>query len=111
MNSPTEAIRRHFFAPLRQGIEPREPWIELVARAGYLALGVVYTLVGVLAIQAAFTAARTPNTQDALATIREAPFGRVLLGLTAAGLLCYVVWRLVQAWWDTEYKGRTWKGV
>ncbi|MGC1273597.1 MAG: DUF1206 domain-containing protein [Planctomycetaceae bacterium] len=110
MTSAAE-IRRRFFAPLRQGIEPGSWWVEYVARVGYLAQGIVYALVGVLAIQAAFTAARTPDTKDALAAIRDAPFGRLLLGLVAIGLFCYVAWRIVQAWWDTEHKGRTWKGV
>lgn len=111
MTTSAAEIRRRFFAPLRQGVEPGSRWVEYVARAGYLALGIVYALVGVLAIQAAFSASRTPDTQDALATIREAPFGRILLALVAAGLLCYSAWRVVQAWWDTEHKGRDWKGL
>jgi len=111
MPDAAAAIRRHFFAPLRQGIEPVSWSIEYLARAGYLAIGIVYGLVGLLAVQAALTAARTPDTEDALLAIRTAPFGRTLLGLVAVGLLCYVVWRFVQAWYDTEYKGRDWKGL
>jgi hypothetical protein len=109
--STAGALRRRFFAPLRQGIEPAARWVEYLARVGYLAKGIVYGLVGLLAVQAALMATRTPDTRDALKTIGDAPFGRVLLGLVAAGLLCYVVWRFVQAWWDTEYKGRDWKGL
>lgn len=109
--SAAAEIRRRFFAPLRQGVEPLSWSIEYLARAGYLAKGIVYGLVGLLAVQAALTAARSPDTHDALQTIRTAPFGRALLGLVAVGLLCYVVWRFVQAWYDTEYKGRDPKGL
>lgn len=103
-------LRRSFFAPLRAGIKPAARSVEYLARAGYLAKGVVYGLVGVLAVQAAFTAARSPDTGDALQAIGRAPFGRWLLGFVAVGLVCYAVWRFVQAWRDTEGKGRDWRG-
>jgi hypothetical protein len=107
----TESAHRRFFAPLQKGIEAAPRWLEYVARAGYLAKGIVYGLVGVLAVHAALTAARSPDTKDALETIRTAPFGRVLLALVAIGILGYVVWRFAQAYWDTEHKGRDWKGM
>lgn len=46
-----------------------------------------------------------------LQTIQNLPFGRFLLGLVAFGLLSYVIWRLVQAFRDTEDKGSDPKGV
>ncbi len=111
MSAATRRFHRRFFAPLQQGIEPGEKWVEYVARTGYLAIGITYGLVGLLAVQAALTAARSPNTRDALDTVRGAPFGRILLGLLAIGLFAYAIWRFVQAWWDTERKGRKWKGI
>ncbi len=111
MSDTVSTIRRHFFAPFRKGVKPAARPVEYLARAGYLAKGIVYGLVGLLAVQAALTTARSPDTRDALLAIGDAPFGRFLLGLVALGLLCYVAWRLVQAWWDTEYKGREWKGL
>lgn len=109
--STAAAIRRRFFAPLREGVTPAARPVEYLARAGYLAKGVVYGLVGLLAVQAAYTTARSPDARDALRAIGDAPFGRLLLALVSLGLFCYVAWRLVQAWWDTEYKGRDWKGL
>ncbi|MBA3315643.1 MAG: DUF1206 domain-containing protein [Planctomycetota bacterium] len=106
-----QRLRRRFFAPLQAGFKPGERWLEYVARAGYSAKGIVYGVVGILAVQAALSAARSPDTRDALESIRTAPFGRILLGLVAVGLVGYSVWRLAQAWWDTERKGREWKGL
>lgn len=111
MSAATQEVRRRFFAPLQKGIEPGARWLEYLARAGYLAKGIVYGIVGLLALQAAFTVARSPDTDDALETIRTAPFGRILLGLIAIGLLAYFVWRLAQAWYDTERKGKELKGI
>ncbi len=111
MSAASRSIQRRFFAPLREGVEAASPWIEYVARAGYLAIGIVYAIVGCLAIHAAVSAARSPDTRDALDTVRGVPFGRVLLGLLAIGLFSYAIWRFVQAWWDTERKGREWKGI
>lgn len=82
------------------------PGIEALGRAGYAALGVVYALVGVLAVRAAAGAGgATTDTHGALGQIIAAPFGRVLLALVALGLVGYALWRFVQATLDTEGKG------
>lgn len=87
-------------------------WIERGARIGYAAKGVVYTIIGVLALQAAFgTGGETTGSQGAIYEIAEAPFGQVLLILIAVGLLGYAAWRLVQAAVDPEHKGDDAKGV
>ncbi len=43
--------------------------------------------------------------------ILNQPFGKILLGLVAIGLLCYAVWRLIEAFMDTENKGNQAKGI
>ena len=43
--------------------------------------------------------------------IEDAPFGRVLLGLVAVGLLGYVLWRSVQAVADPDGKGTDLKDI
>ena len=40
------------------------PWIERLARAGYVAYGVVYVLVGILAVQAAFVGVGKAASQE-----------------------------------------------
>ena len=84
----------------------RSSWLRHVARLGYASKGLVYMLVGVLAVQAAFGARRqTTGVRVALYTIVRQPFGSVLLGMVALGLGLHVVWRLLQAGVDPERKG------
>ncbi len=88
------------------------PWVERLARAGYLAYGVVYMLVGVLAVQAALGGgAQATGQEGALRSILLAPLGRVLLGLIVLGLLAYATWRLFQGIRDPENEGTDAKGL
>ncbi|WP_145200345.1 DUF1206 domain-containing protein [Planctomycetes bacterium Poly30] len=89
-------------------------WIERLARAGYLAKGVVYGAVGVLAVMAAVGSGATgekTGSSGAIHAIAEQPFGRVLLAFVALGLVGYVVWRLVEAIQDPDGRGTDAKGI
>lgn len=87
------------------------PWIERLARFGYAAKGVVYVLIGSLAAAGAYKGGAPTDSRGALTEIFRQPYGRVLLGVVAAGLAAYALWRLVQALRDTEDKGSDWKGL
>lgn len=88
------------------------PWIQGLARMGYAARGVVYLVVGGIAVQAALSYARRPeDSSGALLAILRQPFGRVLLGVLVVGLGGFVLWRLVQAFGDPEKKGTSAKGL
>jgi hypothetical protein len=108
-NGPsTEDARRHAEKAARKA----SPWIERLARAGYVSYGVVYVLVGVLAMQAAFGGGgKTTGQEGALRQVMLAPLGRVLLVLVAAGLLAYAAWRLFQGILDPENEGPDAKGI
>src|SRR5688500_9134970 len=78
--------------------------MEDLARAGYLAKGVVYLLIGILAFQAAAGAGgAVTGPEGALLAILRQPAGRLLLGITAVGLSGYAVWRLFCAAFDPEH--------
>lgn len=71
-----------------------------MARVGYAAKGVVYVLLGVVAFMAAFELGRSVNEASrsgVFRMVREAPGGSMLMGTLALGLVCYALWRLVQA--------------
>ena len=69
---------------------------EWLARAGFVARGLIYGIIGVLALEVAFGAGgQSPNQQGALKTIAQQPFGKVLLILVAIGLAGYALWRLI----------------
>ncbi|NJO47237.1 MAG: DUF1206 domain-containing protein [Oscillatoriales cyanobacterium RM2_1_1] len=87
-------------------------WIERLARFGYATKGVVYILIGMLAVLVAFNAGgKTTGSSGALRTIAEQPYGRFLLILIAIGLLGYALWRWVQAVKDPDHKGNDFKGL
>ncbi|MGB3510780.1 MAG: DUF1206 domain-containing protein [Microcoleaceae cyanobacterium] len=86
--------------------------METMARLGYTAKGIVYAIVGILALQAALTAGgKTTDTKGALHTIAAQPFGKFLLILLAIGLVGYSLWRLIEAVTDPENKGTDAKGI
>ena len=71
---------------------------EWLARAGFAARGVIYGIIGVLALKLAIgIGGKTTNQQGALRTIAHQPFGRLLLLIVAIGLGGYALWRLVRA--------------
>lgn len=71
------------------------PWL---IRAGFVARGLVYGLIGGLALALALGAAggSTTNQQGALALIAGAPLGSVALAVLAVGILAYAVWQIGQ---------------
>lgn len=87
-------------------------WIEQIARFGYAAKGVVYFVIGLLAMQVAFgIGSKTTDRNGPLQTIVTQPFGKFLLGVVAVGLIAYVFWRFTQAFIDPEYQGTDVKRV
>lgn len=92
--------------------KPVHPWVESLARFGYATKGVVYILIGVLAVLAALDAGgQTTDTRGAFQEIYSQPFGQVLLGAVSLGLAAYAVWRVTQGVVDAEGKGKDLKGV
>jgi Domain of Unknown Function (DUF1206) len=76
----------------------RSRQFEWLARAGLVARGVIYAIIGVVAIKLALgDGGKTTNQQGALETIAKQPFGKALLILMAIGLAGYAIWRLVRA--------------
>jgi hypothetical protein len=86
--------------------------LELLARAGFFVKGVVYMVVGALALQvAAQLGGRVTGTRGAFTTVLAQPFGRTLLLVAAVGLLGYAAWRFLQAFFDPERLGHDWRGL
>ncbi|MFF5184687.1 DUF1206 domain-containing protein [Streptomyces sp. NPDC000345] len=72
--------------------------VKGAARAGFTARGVIYLLVGMLALQIAFgERGRQADRQGALGEIAEKPFGAVMLWALGIGLAGMALWRLSEA--------------
>lgn len=92
----------------------REVWrgADRVCRVGYVAKGVVYGIVGILAVQYAFFAGGdAAGSRDALQSLAGSTWGFLLLFLIGVGLIGYVFLRFMQAFLDVEHKGTDAKGL
>ncbi|MFE2023162.1 DUF1206 domain-containing protein [Streptomyces sp. NPDC059499] len=69
------------------------------ARAGFVARGVIYLLVGLLALRIVFSdsGGKQADRGGAIAEIAEKPFGNVLLWVLGVALAGMAVWRLSEA--------------
>lgn len=88
--------------------------IDKMARFGYGARGVIYLIIGGLAVLAAVNArGQTTDSKGALRFILELPFGlgQTLLAVIALGLASYAVWRFIQGVWDVDNHGHDLKGL
>lgn len=81
------------------------PWTDRLARMGFCARGLVYAIVGVLALRIAWGADggdEEASKEGALREIAERPFGRAVLVVLAVGLAGYAVWRASEAAWGKQ---------
>jgi uncharacterized membrane protein YidH (DUF202 family) len=87
--------------------------VEWLARAGFVARGVVYGIIGLIALQVARDGGKGDDAskEGALREIAERSLGGVLLVLLAIGLAGYALWRAVDAIWghrdENDEKKRT----
>jgi uncharacterized protein DUF1206 len=71
---------------------------ELLSRAGFVARGLIYGIIGILALKLAFGhGGKLTDQKGALHTVAQQPFGKILLTLVAIGLGGYSLWRLIRA--------------
>jgi hypothetical protein len=90
-------------------------WLARFARVGLAARGLIYVLVGGLAIEVARGGSARTDQKGAMHKIAEQPFGQTMLWVVAAGLLAYGLWRLGEGMWgrreETDNKKRTVKRI
>jgi hypothetical protein len=73
-------------------------WYEWAARAGLVAKGASFAIVGVLAAKLALgDGGQATSREGALHALANESFGTVVLGLLALGFAAYAAWRFVEA--------------
>jgi hypothetical protein len=90
----------------------RSPWVAWVARAGLIAQGISYCIVGVLALLLALgEVGSAEDRTGALEKLAGDTLGLSLLIALAVGFASYALWRLSQAVFDREGEGTDAKGL
>lgn len=80
--------------------------LDLLARLGFSAKGVLYGIVGLLAFLAAFgMGGGITDSDGALRAILKQPFGHTMLLILAVGLFGYAAWRILEGFLDSEGRG------
>src|SRR5690348_5106389 len=81
--------------------------MEALARAGLVAKGISYGLVGALAVGVAVgVGGATTSREGALHRLAGSGFGKILLALLALGLAAYALWRFLEALLGDEWLKR-----
>lgn len=91
-------------APLARELRP---WVAPIVRLGYAAKGIIYLLIGVLAVRLAFgfDGGRVTDATGALRVLMNQPFGFFLIAAIAVGILAYAAWQVLEGLVDTRGKG------
>ena len=89
------------------------PVMETLMRLGYVIRGLVYGVIGLLALQVALGGGhgKLTDSQGAIAFMGSSFLGRLFLYIILAGLVGYGLWGLVRAIVDPLHKGTDLKGI
>jgi hypothetical protein len=85
--------------------------VVLLARLGYGVRGLVYILLGYLAISSASERQVSNGTRGSLEYLQSIPGGTAILSLAAVGLFGYALYKVIAATFDTEHYGHDAKGI
>lgn len=88
------------------------PALTLLARGGFIVLGVLHILIGWIAVQIATgTTGEEASNSGALETIAQAPGGQVALWAAVLALVALALWRLTQLFTGGDAKEKAKGGV
>ena len=88
------------------------PPMEILARLGYGVRGVIYLVMGLLAVQVALgKGGALASPQGAIAAMGRQSAGLIFLWVILLGIISYSVWGLIRAFFDPLQKGNDMKGL
>jgi hypothetical protein len=90
----------------REDVRVNRGSLELLTRLGFAARGLMYIVIGWLALKAG----RAEDSAGALEYLSGGA-GQLLLAVMAIGFLAYGLWRLANAWLDGDGHGSEAKGI
>ena len=106
------AARLAAINPFGQRTPTLDKALELIARVGYGARGLIYLSLGVVIFLAAWdVVGSSVGTSGAIGAVAEQPLGRVWLWGLGLGLWAFVLWRVLQAVFDADREGNSRKAL
>ncbi|HEY8634066.1 MAG TPA: DUF1206 domain-containing protein [Candidatus Dormibacteraeota bacterium] len=89
------------------------PLLELLERLGYVVRGVLYAVMGFLALRIALATpgGKATDLSGSLVWLIGNPLGKLVLIVTIIGLVAYSIWGFVRAIYDPLHRGRDAKGI
>ena len=88
------------------------PVVEALTRVGYGVRGLIYVMMGILALSFTLGKGGAPvDAKGAIAAIGKSPVGMVLLWVVLIGLVSYALWGVIRAVFDPLHKGSDIKGL
>lgn len=96
MAGPIRVVRTREESARAVGVRGGD-WVERFARFGLASRGVVYMIMGWIALRAALGSGEATGASGAIRSLVDEPLGRVLIGLIALGLAAYALWRAYAA--------------
>jgi hypothetical protein len=87
--------------------------LELLERVGYAVRGLLYVVMGFLALRIALAqpGGKATDLSGSLVWLTGNPLGSLVLILAVVGLAAYSIWGLVRAVYDPLHRGRDKKGI
>ncbi|MDQ6772473.1 MAG: DUF1206 domain-containing protein [Candidatus Dormibacteraeota bacterium] len=94
----------------KQAVE--NPWVAGLMRLGYVVRGLIYVIIGVLALESAVgVGGQTTSSKGGISTIAQTPLGGPFLVLVVVGLAGFALWCFVSAAFDPLHRGSAPKGL
>jgi len=105
-NKAKDKAQRH------AGKANEHPAVKMMARGGFIVMGVLHILIGWIAFRIATgSGGEEASNSGALGTIADAPGGQILLWVAVAALATLALWRLTQLFVGEELKDKAKGGV
>jgi hypothetical protein len=85
-------------------------WAVPIMRAGYAGRGLAYLVVAGVSLWSILQGGQAEGTKAAMQSL-NGMVGAMIVGLIAAGMFAYAIWRAVDSIWDLEAYGTSAKGI
>ncbi len=96
---------------LLEHVDPSDfAWAVPIMRAGYAGRGLVYLVVAGVSLWSILHGGEAEGTKSAMESL-NGTMGAIVIGLIAAGMFAYAIWRAVDSLWDLEAYGTSAKGL